>query len=102
VDLTEHAYVERETALVKIHTRAEDRAEVFRVIEVFRAKIVDSTPGTYTVEITGDREKVEAFINQLRPLGIKELVRSGRIAIMRDEVKSVTDQRRRPQMVESK
>lgn len=102
VDLTEHAYVERETALVKIHTRAEDRAEVFRIIEVFRAKIVDSTPGTYTVEITGDREKVEAFINQLRPLGIKELVRSGRIAIMRDEVKTGVDQRRRPHMVEAK
>jgi acetolactate synthase-1/3 small subunit len=71
-------------------------------MEVFRAKIVDSTPGTYTVEISGDREKVEAFINQLRPLGIKELVRSGRIAIMRDEVKPVVDQRRRPQMVEAK
>lgn len=102
VDLTEHAYVERETALAKIHTRPEDRAEVYRIIEVFRAKIVDSTPGTYTVEITGGRDKVEAFINQLRPLGIKELVRSGRIAIMRDEVKAVTDPRRRPQMVEAK
>ena len=102
VDLTEHSYVERETVLVKIHTRAEDRAEVFRIIEIFRAKIVDSTPATYTVEITGDREKVEAFINQLRPLGIKELVRSGRIAIMRDEVRAVTEPRRRPQMVEAK
>jgi acetolactate synthase-1/3 small subunit len=102
VDLTEHSYVERETVLVKIHTRAEDRAEVFRIIEIFRARIVDSTPSTYTVEITGDREKVEAFINQLRPLGIKELVRSGRIAIMRDEVRAVTETRRRPQVVESK
>ena len=102
VDLTEHSYVERETVLVKIHTRAEDRAEVFRIIEVFRARIVDSTPATYTVEITGARDKVEAFVNQLRPLGIKELVRSGRIAIMRDDVRAVTETRRRPQMVETK
>jgi acetolactate synthase-1/3 small subunit len=102
VDLTEHSYVARETVLVKIHTRAEDRAEVFRIIEIFRAKIVDSTPATYTVEITGARDKVEAFVNQLRPLGIKELVRSGRIAIMRDDVRAVTETRRRPQVVETK
>lgn len=103
VDLTEKEYVERETALIKIHTRAEDRAEVFRIIEIFRARIVDSTPTTYTVEITGDAKKVEAFINQLRPLGIKELVRSGRIAIARDDAKAAAgDQKRRQTVVEAK
>jgi acetolactate synthase-1/3 small subunit len=102
VDLTENDYVERETALVKIHTRAEDRAEAFRIIEIFRAKIVDSTPTTYTVEITGDAQKVEAFINQLRPLGLKELVRSGRIAIARDDAKAAGEHKRRPAVVEAK
>jgi acetolactate synthase-1/3 small subunit len=102
VDLTENDYVERETALVKIHTRAEDRAEAFRIIEIFRAKIVDSTPTTYTVEITGDAQKVEAFINQLRPLGLKELVRSGRIAVARDDAKAAGEQKRRQAVVEAK
>ena len=102
VDLTENDYVERETALVKIHTRAEDRAEAFRIIEIFRAKIVDSTPTTYTVEITGDAQKVESLINQLRPLGLKELVRSGRIAIARDDAKAAGDHKRRQVVVEAK
>ncbi len=102
VDLTENDYVGRETALVKIHTRAEDRAEAFRIIEVFRAKIVDSTPTTYTVEITGDAQKVEAFINQLRPLGLKELVRSGQIAIARDDAKAAGEHKRRQVVVEAK
>jgi acetolactate synthase I/III small subunit len=87
VDLTESEYVERETALIKIHTRQEDRAEALRVMDIFRAKVVDSTPNTYTIEITGDMKKIQAIINLLRPLGIKEMVRTGRIAIAREEVK---------------
>lgn len=89
VDLTEKEYVERETALIKINTRVEDRAEALRVADIFRAKIVDSTPNTYTIEITGDVKKIGAIINLLRPLGIKELIRTGRIAIAREEVKTV-------------
>ncbi len=95
VDLTESEYVERETALIKIHTRPEDRAEALRVADIFRAKVVDSTPNTYTIEITGDTKKIQAIINLLRPLGIKELVRTGRIAIAREEVKV-------PQVMEKK
>ena len=87
VDLTEAEYVERETALIKVHTRPEDRAEALRVADIFRAKVVDSTPNTYTIEITGDVKKIQAIINLLRPLGIKELVRTGRIAIAREEPK---------------
>jgi len=87
VDLTEKDYVERETALIKIHTQPEDRAEALRFAEIFRAKVVDSTFNTYTIEITGDAEKIEAMINLLRPLGIKEMVRTGRIAIAREEIK---------------
>jgi len=95
VDLNESEFVEREMALIKIHTRQEDRAEALRIAEVFRAKVVDSTPTTYTIEITGDVNKVEAAINLLQPLGIKELVRTGRVAIARELVRSTAAQTKR-------
>jgi acetolactate synthase-1/3 small subunit len=88
VDLTEKDYVERETALIKIHTQQEDRAEALRIVDIFRARVIDSSPSTYTVEITGDTKKIDAIINLLRPLGIKEMVRTGRIAIAREEIKA--------------
>ncbi|MFQ5597066.1 MAG: acetolactate synthase small subunit [Nitrospiria bacterium] len=87
VDLTEKEYVERETALIKINTKHEDRAEALRIADIFRARIIDSTPNTYTIEITGDVKKVEAIIHLLQSLGIKSLIRTGRIAIPREEVK---------------
>ena len=55
-----------------------------RIADIFRAKIVDSSPTTYTIEVTGDVDKVEALINMLQPLGIKELIRTGRVAIARE------------------
>lgn len=87
VDLTETEYVQRETALIKINTKAEHRDEAIRICEIFRAKIVDSTPQTYTIEITGDADKIRAIINLLRPLGIMDLVRTGRVAISRETAK---------------
>ncbi len=90
VDLTEKAYVERETALIKINTRPEDRAEALRIADIFRAKIIDSSPNTYTIEITGDVAKVEAIINLLNPLGIKGIIRTGRIALPRVTPKTET------------
>ncbi len=84
VDLTEADFVERETALIKINAKPEHRDEAIRICEIFRAKIVDSTPQTYTIESTGDQDKIHAIINLLRPLGIKELVRTGRVAIARE------------------
>ena len=90
VDLTEKEYVLRETALIKINAKPEDRAEALRIADIFRARVVDSTPTTYTVEITGDEKKIEAIINLLRPLGIKELIRTGKIAIAREEGKTIT------------
>jgi acetolactate synthase I/III small subunit len=95
VDLNENEFVEREMALIKVHTRQEDRAEALRIADVFRAKVVDSTPTTYTVEVTGDVNKVEAAINLLQPLGIKELVRTGRVAIAREPVRSTAAQPKR-------
>lgn len=90
VDLTETNFLDRETALIKIHTRPEHRDEAIRIADIFRAKIVDSSPTTYTVEVTGDVDKVEALINFLKPLGIKEIVRTGRVAIARESAKVPT------------
>ncbi len=90
VDLTEKQYVARETALIKISAKSEDRAEALRVVDVFRARVIDSSPNTYTIEITGDASKIDAMINLLRPLGIRELVRTGRIAVAREEAKTAT------------
>ncbi len=84
VDMTETSYLDREIALIKVHTRPEHRDEAIRIADIFRAKIVDSSPTTYTIEVTGDVDKVEALINMLEPLGIKELIRTGRVAIARE------------------
>ena len=94
VDLVENEFVERETALIKVHTRPEDRAEALRIADIFRASVVDSSQTSYTIEITGDVRKVEAIISLLQPLGIKELVRTGRIAIAREPARSVASQTR--------
>jgi acetolactate synthase I/III small subunit len=93
VDLTEGAFVARETVLIKISAKGEDRAEALRVTDIFRARVVDSTPATYTIEVTGDTNKIEAIINLLRPLGIKDLVRTGRIAIAREEIKTTVQEK---------
>jgi len=95
VDMTATSFLDRETALIKVHTKPEHRDEAIRIADIFRAKIVDSSPATYTIEITGDVDKVEALINLLKPLGIKEIVRTGRIAIGRESGKAPA--RREPQ-----
>jgi len=88
----ESEFVSRETALIKVHTRQEDRAEALRIADIFRANVIDSTPGTYTIEVTGDPKKIEAIINLLQPLGIKELTRTGRVAVAREPLRSTSTQ----------
>jgi acetolactate synthase-1/3 small subunit len=95
VDLNESDFVSRETALIKVHTRPEDRAEALRITDIFRANVIDSTPTTYTIEVTGDSKKIEAIINLLQPLGIKELVRTGRVAIAREPIRPAAAQPKR-------
>jgi acetolactate synthase-1/3 small subunit len=82
-DLSEESHVDREMVLIKVSTEEFRRAEVFRIAEIFRAKIVDVTSRTYVLEITGDEGKISAVIDLLKPLGIKEMVRTGKIAIGR-------------------
>jgi acetolactate synthase-1/3 small subunit len=95
IDITESEFVARETVLIKINAKGEDRAEALRITDIFRARVVDSTPTTYTIEITGDTKKTDAIINLLRPLGIKDLVRTGRIAISREEVRAAVQEKKR-------
>jgi len=90
VDLTAKEYVERETALIKIRAQGEDRSEALRIVDIFRARIVDATASTYTIEMSGDSKKIGAIVNLLKPLGIKEFVCTGRIAIAREEARAVT------------
>ncbi|MFQ5898110.1 MAG: acetolactate synthase small subunit [Candidatus Methylomirabilia bacterium] len=82
-DLTEEGHVERELILVKVNAEPVSRAEILRIADIFRAKVVDVTPLTYTVEATGDESKVDAIVELLRPFGIQELVRTGKVAIAR-------------------
>jgi acetolactate synthase-1/3 small subunit len=82
-DLTDQKFVERELALIKVQATASTRAELLGIVDIFRCKVVDVSPKTYTLEITGDVNKIQAIIEILKPLGIKEIVRTGRIAIAR-------------------
>ena len=83
VDLTEEKFVDRELLLVKMNAGVRVREEILRIVDLFRAKVVDVSPSTYTIEITGDEGKITGFLDLLAPLGIKEVVRSGRIAVSR-------------------
>jgi acetolactate synthase-1/3 small subunit len=70
--------------LIKVNAAAEHRAEALRIADIFRARVVDSTVKTYTFQVTGDEKKLAAFIDLLRPIGIKEIVRTGKVAITRE------------------
>jgi len=84
VDLNEVPHVEREMVLLIVGTRTPaERQEVLNLAGVFRAKVIDISPDAITVETTGSREKVEALLGLLRPLGIRDLVRTGPVAIPR-------------------
>lgn len=83
IDFTGQDYVEREMALIKVTAEEETRAEVLRIADIFRAKVIDVTPRSYTVEITGAPTKIDAIVELLRPMGVKELVRSGPVVLGR-------------------
>ncbi len=82
-DLTDDDHVERELILVRVNAETQHRAEILRIADIFRARVIDVTPISYTLEATGDEGKIEAMIELLRPIGIQELVRTGKVAIAR-------------------
>jgi acetolactate synthase-1/3 small subunit len=82
-DLTDEDHVDRELILIRVNAEPQHRAEIMRTADIFRAKIVDVSPVSFTIEATGDEGKLEALIELLRPMGIQELVRTGKVAIAR-------------------
>lgn len=83
-DLTvEGPAVEREMALVKVAGQGEPRVEALRLSEAFRGRVVDTTTKSFTFEITGDSEKLDAFIDLMRPLGLVDVSRTGVVSITR-------------------
>ncbi|MDH5710329.1 MAG: acetolactate synthase small subunit [Gammaproteobacteria bacterium] len=84
-DLTEDAHIERELMLIKVQAVGEARDEVKRLVEIFRGHIIDVTDTTYTIEITGNGEKLDAFVEALSTITILEVVRSGLLGISRGD-----------------
>ena len=85
VDFKDLDYVSREMVLVKLNAEERTREEILRMVEIFRGKIIDVSPKSYTLLITGDEDKIKAFVNLVKPLGIKEIVRTGPIAMARGD-----------------
>jgi acetolactate synthase-1/3 small subunit len=85
VDIPPGDSVERELALIKVKASIEDKKNIMRLTETFRAKIVDVGTDTLTIEVTGEESKINAIIQLLSTFGIEELVRTGRIAMMRGQ-----------------
>jgi acetolactate synthase-1/3 small subunit len=83
VDLTGSDFVDREMILIRVKAEASSRAEVLRILDIFRGRVVDVSPKSYTLEITGDEKKVQAVVELLAPFGILEVVRTGKVAISR-------------------
>lgn len=82
-DLPEGEYLNRELVLAKVNATDQTKPEILRLVDIFRGKIVDVSPKTYTVELTGDENKIRAALELFRPLGIKEFVRTGKVAMPR-------------------
>jgi acetolactate synthase-1/3 small subunit len=85
VDVSEGEFVEREMSLIKVRAEEESRAEILRMCDIFRCKVVDVSPKSYTLEVTGPESKLKAVIELLRPIGIKEISRTGTIAMIREK-----------------
>jgi len=83
VDLSEGAHIERELMLIKVRAEREGRAEVMRLVEIFRGRVIDVTDTSYIVEMTGDGDKLDAFIRAVHRDHVVEVVRSGPSGIAR-------------------
>ena len=82
-DLTVQPMVSRDLALIKVAANPENRSEIMQTVAVFRARVVDVTPHSLIIEVTGDEQKVDGLVDVLKPLGIIEMVRTGAMAMSR-------------------
>lgn len=83
-DLTYEPFVERELAIIKVNAGADSRSEIMQIAQVFRAKIIDISPNRVSVEVTGNKDKIDAAIGMMRPFGIREVARTGSVALSRE------------------
>ena len=83
LDYSGQDFVERDLMLIKVSTKAGKRSEIKELCDIFRGRIVDVSAGHVMIEISGQERKIEAFIEAMRPFGILEMVRTGRIALLR-------------------
>jgi acetolactate synthase-1/3 small subunit len=84
-DITDLPHIERELLLMKINAGSQRaKEEVYRLVQIFGAKIVDVSHSSYTVELVGEEDKVNSFLELVKPFGIKELIRTGKVALKRD------------------
>jgi len=84
-DFTDTDHIQRELVLVKVYAKPDHRAEILRMVDIFRSRVVDVGTDHYTVEVTGDEGKIDAFLRLLKPMGIKEIARTGAIALAREQ-----------------
>ena len=82
-DITEGDMIARELALIKVKATSATRSEIMQIVDIFRANIVDVASDSVTIEVTGDEEKINSLFNLLRNFGIREIARTGRIAMTR-------------------
>jgi acetolactate synthase-1/3 small subunit len=95
VELEPTSAVQRELLLVKVRADLDNRSHVLETVQLFRAKVIDVSPDSVTVEATGSADKLSALLRMLEPFGVKELVQSGMVAIGRGP-RSITDRSLRP------
>ena len=82
-DISHEETVTREMALVKVKATASTRSEIVQLVHIFRANIIDVAPESLVIEVTGEEDKIDALISLLKPFGVREIMRTGRIAIVR-------------------
>ena len=83
LDLTGEDFIDRELILLKIHVTPATRSEILQIVDIFQARIIDVKPAAVTIEVTGNDHKIKSMLDLLKGFGIKEMVRTGRIAISR-------------------
>jgi len=90
VDITDKNITTRELALIKVRATSANRSEIIEIVDIFRASIVDVAADSLTIEITGDEDKIDSLLNLIRSFGIREIARTGRIAMVRGGKGSLT------------
>ena len=93
-ELDDEDVVARELAFIKVHTTAATRSEIIQLVDIFRANIIDVSPHSLIIEVTGEEDKINALYNLLRPFGVREVMRTDRIAMSRGAMEGRADRSR--------